>query len=166
MPMYEVRGPFEIDKKLIEDGKNKLPEFWKSWEVKRYADKIGIYVFGLRSGRSILPCYVGKTKARFSGEVFTDRNLLKYLRAMKTYKRFTPVLFLVVRPTTKGKVAKNELREVEQNLIALGVVRNPDIQNIASKPSVPTWSIGGVVRPGMGKPSGAAKKFKKMMGVE
>ena len=158
---FEIYGYVNIptQNRLISED---LTSFWEENEL--IADRIGCYVFAIKTGRSIVPYYVGLTTKSFISECFTDHKLKHYHYTINEYDRGKPVMFFVLHPKAKGRPNIKEIEEVENFLIQVGVAVNPNIRNIRSTKQ-PTWSIKGVVKSGQGNISNDAKLFKKMMGI-
>lgn len=82
----------------------------------------------------MVPHYVGLTRRRFDGEVFSRSNLRKYVRAHRANKTHRAVVFLVAHPRRKGKTNGKYIGELETFLIQAGSVENPEIQNTKGAP--------------------------------
>jgi hypothetical protein len=144
--------------------KGQLAEFWMS-AGHDSAEAKGCYVFAMRAGKGIRPVYVGRANNTFRAECFTTDKLLKLTNAMTAYRKGTPVLFLVVHERRKGKPNLKAIGAVEEFLVQNALVRNPDnLQNVHfTKKS--NWWIAGVFRSQQGKPSQAARRFRKALGL-
>lgn len=140
----------------------RLDEFWQ--ELPDIGTARGCYVFGIRAGRGITPCYVGKATRTFRQEVFAPHKLDKYHRALIEYKRGTPVLFFVSAPRRRGRANHSATGEIESFLIQQAVAANPNLSNVKGTRSA-EWGIAGVIRGGQGKPSTAACAFKKALKI-
>ena len=119
----------------------------------------------MRAGRGMTPAYVGKTNKGFGQECFTPDKLGKYNRCLSTYKRGTPVLFLVTYPRRQGRQNNTHIGDLEVFLIQTGVAANPELLNVQNTKAA-DWNIIGVLRSGAGKPSAAAGAFRKLMSLD
>lgn len=167
MPVFQVEGPFEVPTylgkaaKIVDSGR--LSQFWAAIEAT--AKKRGCYVFAIRAGKGIRPIYVGKATRTFKGEVFTPHKLEKYQRCLADFKRGTPVLFFLCAPGNRGKPNLSAIGELEDYLIQTAVSRNPQLLNVRGTQRE-DWAIAGVLRSGVGKPSHAARSFKRTLGIQ
>jgi hypothetical protein len=137
-----------------------IQEFWQ--ENRDLAARRGCYVFGIRAGKGWTPAYVGKATKSFKQEVFSPHKLTRYQRFLADYQKGTPILFFVISPLKKGAPNSAHIGRLEQFLIQTGLAANPDLLNIKGT-KAEEWGIGGVLRGGKGKPSEAARDFKKIM---
>lgn len=147
-------------------------DFWE--EAQQTASKAGImdlhlakgvYVFGLRAGRGILPYYVGQaSKSDFSTEPFNSSKIVHYNRCIGDRKG-TPVMFFVVSPSKKGPTNKFVITAAEKVLIETAFLRNPDGLINKQHAKVKKWGIAGVIRSSKGKRSSASRRFGKMIGL-
>lgn len=137
-------------------------QFWE--DNPSLMDKRGVYVFGIRTGRAIVPTYVGKTEGTFGGEALEPHKRSDhYNEALHTYERGTPVLFFLVYPTQAGALNKTAIDDLETALIAECVRVNPDgMTNMRKKPQIPSWSIQGVFRT-RGRPTESADDLRTML---
>lgn len=147
MNKYVVNGPYKVQK--CKDGKNiDFDGFWKNnEELKSIQTEKGIYVFAIKTSKTKkhTPYYIGRTKRTFDSEVFSDRNKLKYIKAVNNYERGYPVLFFVSYPQgKKGQINRKEINEIETFLIKLGAAINKNIEN-DRKIKGYNWEISGVV---------------------
>lgn len=166
MPTYKPYGPFVVPTangqraKYIEA--KKLREFWNAHE--EVGDRRGCYVFGIRTGRGITPMYVGKATRQFRSEVFTPHKMAKYQRALSDCGKGTPVLFFLSAPARKGAPNLKAIHELEEFLIQTAVSRNEDLLNVKGTKRA-TWSIAGIVRSPVGKPSSSARQLRRALGL-
>ena len=164
MTEYEIHGPFKVPIEKKHAGR-KIGDPERFWErADHMRKKKGIYVFGMRAGKGIVPYYVGKTIKGFEKEIFHFHKLDKYNEALLEYRRGKPVLFFIARPIKRGQIKKKEVGKIEDFLIQVGVARNRDLLNVKGTKQ-PKWSIAGVIRANQGQPTTAAKKFKAMMNL-
>jgi len=164
MTEYEVRGPFKVPIEKRPAGRKigDPEEFWEKNEHLK--EKKGIYVFGMRAGKGIVPYYVGKTATGFQHEAFHFHKLDKYNDALLEYKRGKPVMFFIVRPVKRGTVKKKEISKIEDFLIQVGIAKNSGLLNVRGTKQ-PKWTIAGVIRSNRGQSTKAARQFKAMMNL-
>ena len=164
---FVVHGPFDVPI-LCDDADGQLDryEFWRgTGELRQLARQSGCYVFALESTKgNITPAYVGLTRRGFSKEVFNPSNLRKYCRALRDGRRRSPVLFLIVHPSAKGKLNRTYVGELETFLIQAGSAKNPEIRNTKGV-ARPKWRIRGVTGRRPGKQPIAATKLRSAMGI-
>ncbi len=169
----EIRTWFFISKPLkiptSRGGKKKVKYisspaeiFWSQYTD--YEDYMGCYVFGIRAGKGVTPYYVGKATKSFKQEIFTSGKLIKYNKALIEATVGTPVMFLIIYPSKKGKVNKPHIEQLEKYLIQLGISKNRDLANIQGIKQ-PRWGVKNIVRSGQGNHSKDEKTFKIMMGI-
>ncbi len=166
MGEFKVVGPLKVKIEILRAGRAVEPrDFWK--DHPQHEGEKGVYVFAVKPPRTDanVPWYVGKASKTFGQEVFTDRNQLKYNRALARYGRGTAVLFLVIHPSGKGKTNRKHIGEIEDFFINQGFAVNPDIENDRGIKR-PAWAIGGVVRGTTRKASSSAKAFSRMFGLK
>lgn len=166
MPTYTVEGPVLVPTRKAKVAKvvdrEALGGFWEyHGDV---ANRRGCYIFAIRSGRGIMPLYVGKATKTFRQEVFALHKLEKYGRALADCRKGNAVLFFLVAPASKGATNLNTLRELEDFLIQTAVARNPNILNVRGTKRE-NWAIAGVVRGGVGKPSHAARDLRRALRI-
>jgi|ACXJ01.1.fsa_nt_gi hypothetical protein len=154
---FIVKGPFAVDAPLLASGRHisgkEAKVFWDQHST--LATERGCYIFAFRAAKGIVPIYVGKAAKSFAQEVFADHKLNKYNQGLASRKKGTPILFFVCLKKSKGPVNRKAIGEVESHLIQLGLAANRKLLN-NSKTKVEAWSIAGVVRSGVGKPSKSA----------
>lgn len=66
--------------------------------------------------------------------------------------------------TGKGAPNLKALGELEDFLIQTAVTRNPNLLNVKGTKRA-NWSIAGIVRSGVGKPSEAAQELRRTLGL-
>jgi hypothetical protein len=161
---FEVLGPFDVPVERRDGTLRCLPSaFWRTAPaVQDVGRRSGCYVFAIRSGKSLLPHYVGLTTKCFAGEVFNRTNLPKYARAVRGRKLRRPVLFLITHPA-RTKVNERFIAELENFLIQAASARNPALQNVKGV-SRPKWLIRGLTGRSNGKPTQAARELRVAMG--
>lgn len=158
MASFSVKGPFDVPVERMAVGRMigavQAKQFWSN--NPEISDGVGCYIFAFRAAKGLKPMYIGKATKSFKSEVFKDHKLNKYSVALASQKKGTPVFFFVCLKKTKGRINKTAIDEVESYLIQAGLIANKKILN-DRKTAVESWSIGGIVRSGRGKASGAAK---------
>jgi hypothetical protein len=166
MASFDIHGPFEIAFEARPGGRTlNFDGFWVGDAPASYlADKCGVYVFAISSGGGLTPIYVGKATKTFRQEAFNPSNKHKYHHGFSDYAKGTPVMFFVVHPSQRGRTNENHIKEIEDFLIQAGIAKNPDLQNIKGT-GAPQWSIKGVIRSGVGKPSKAEVQFRKLFAI-
>lgn len=164
---FNVEGPIEVPyyqgKAAKTIGPQDVRDFWD--KNQQYRARRGCYVFAIRAGGGITPLYVGKATKSFKQEVFATDKLAKYQRGLADYLKGTPVLFLLIAPQKKGAPNKAVIKELEDYLIQTAVTVNPDLLNVRGTKRE-EYSIAGVLRSGVGKPSKAARAFKNCMAMD
>ncbi|MFA6561653.1 MAG: hypothetical protein WCV00_07060 [Verrucomicrobiia bacterium] len=162
---FTIYGEFEVP---LKKGKRHdyipvdCPDFWR--HVPHMNDR-GCYIFAIRAGKGVRPVYVGKTKRTFAKEVFTDHKIAQhYTPALANTDKGTPVIFLVVAPSGRGRPNSKMIGDLETFLIQVGVAKNPNLSNIQNRQEA-RWGIKGVVRGGSGRTTKTEKRFKTMMGL-
>ena len=165
MATFEVHGPFEITFEKRKGGRTLVfGDFWGDGSDAAYlAQKRGCYVFAVRN-RALTPIYVGKATVTFKQETFNPANRHKYHDGFSAYAKGTPVMYFVVHPDQKGPTNENQVAAIEDFLIQAGVAKNPDLQNVKGA-QLPSWSIKGVIRSGVGKRSEAEVHFRKLFDI-
>jgi hypothetical protein len=118
--------------------KKKESKLWEEVDEKRHglSNTIGCYVFGIRAGKGVKPWYVGKAeKSSFRKETLADHKLLKYVLALQNRARGTPVIYLLAKETTGGRLAKSgkngsrSIQALEEMLIGTCLLRNSKLLN-------------------------------------
>lgn len=164
---FSVDGPREVPVYQGKAGRTITDEdiqtFWN--ENRDLAARRGCYVFGIRAGKGWTPGYVGRATRSFKQEVFSHHKLTRYQQFLVDYQKGTPILFFVISPMKKGAPNSVHIGELEEFLIQTGLAANPDLLNIKGT-KAEEWGVSGVLRGGKGKPSKAARDFKKIMKLE
>jgi len=112
----------EVKNKVAADFQRKYPKH--DWTAKQ-----GCYVFALRNQGAPVPYYAGQSNRPLCEESVAPHKLLKYLKAVHSYKG-TPVLYFIAaaRPTKNDLPAKL-LAELEAELIRCTVRSNSKALN-------------------------------------
>ena len=160
---FRAHGPFALATVKKPHGREvdrQVPRtFWNEKQCGVLAQRSGCYVFAIRTSKRYVPYYVGRTGVGFTRECFTRRNLRLYNRALAQHgKSAIPVLFLLCGRSRKVK--SRIIGEIETFFIQLGADRNPHLLNVKGRP-IARWRIPGVIRGGGGKPSQAARHFRR-----
>jgi hypothetical protein len=166
MTQFAPFGPFKISISKKSGGRTisdaNIVSFWN--EHRSFAQRIGCYVFAMRAGKGYTPIYIGKATKSFGSEVFAPHKHAKYLQALTSYKRGTPVIFLIAYPSyKKGAINKNHLSVLEKFLIQQAVIVNSNLLNI-NLTKIPKWGIAGIIRSTTKKPNKSATQLKRVMG--
>lgn len=170
MVMFEPYGPHVIPVASLPSArrlKEDLAEFWQKIE-EEVAEAVGCYVFGVKSGRDLLPFYVGMTREQtLRKECFNPRNINIYNGVIGGRERGTPVMSFLVHPVRRGPNSRRAIEELEKFLIEKGLDRNDRMHNQrCGEPKCQIkWGIRGVYRRGPGVPSRAARELAEMMGI-
>lgn len=161
---FSVLGAFKVPYHQGKAGRSitdeNIKEFWK--KTPAIAKARGCYVFGVRAAKGSTPGYVGKASKSFKQEVFGFHKIVRYQQFLTDYLKGTPILFFLVAGTKTGTPNKSHIKELEDYLIQIGVAANPDLLNIKGT-KVEEWGIAGILRASKGKPSKAARDFKRLM---
>lgn len=123
----------------------------------------GCYILVAKRGKSMLPFYVGLTRATFGREIFTPSNIRKYHAALAGGKKYAVSLFLIEHPESKKSSKPKFIGELEDFFISTAFVRNPALRNRKGRPQ-PKWRVPHVTAPAKGKPTQAARALRKAMG--
>ena len=161
---FTVSEPFEVklqDKRFL-DRKDCCKNFF-SGKARKYRNRIGCYVFSLRTARGSLPFYVGKTWKSFESEVFTTHKTSDHYQKIVMNNKGTPTLTFVSLETCQGPTPQTVITELERHLIKMAYMRNERLSNIQGRPKT-RWSIKGVVAAGPGAPTTNERLFKELMG--
>jgi len=166
MVTFEPFGPYDIPISKLSTSRliaEDLSTFWE--QHKDMGSGVGCYIFSIKTGRAVVPFYVGMTLSTFESECFTDHKLKHYHRVIGRYTRGKPVMSFVVHPSQRGRDNSKAIKELENFLIQAGMVVNPALRNIRGR-TEPQWAIKGVIRSGPGPRREEAKAFAKMMGID
>ena len=98
----------------LDFSKDALADFWGQAELAHQGLRsgVGCYIFAVRAGKGITPWYVGQSKGAFEKECFAYQKQAIYREVMDDIAKGTPILFLIVRMTPKGRLSKREAGEV------------------------------------------------------
>lgn len=147
--------------------------FWESVEQmdEGLSEAIGIYIFGIRAAKGIVPWYVGKAeKQPFMKECFQHHKLTHYNNAI-VGRKGTPILTLIAKLTKaeyfsipNGQNHK-DISTLENMLIGTCIQRNKNLMNARD-----TKLYREIVVPGyLNSPKGGVAKnvrdFKTLIGV-
>lgn len=174
--IYEPFGEFELPRtrslSLIDDVA--LSEvFWPnlSREHQGLAEASGCYILGIRHSTGIKPWYVGKANGKdgFYQEVLNDRNTRKFNAQIDRQRSGTPVLFLLARMTPKGKFrndrGERDLKWLEDELIRLALVANPELINSKSTDMPKRVVLPGVINSPKGRYSKTTKRLRRCLNL-
>jgi hypothetical protein len=164
--IFQIYGPLEVPFDRVRAGRVISTECVRQfWEAQtEYAQHRGCYVFGIRNGGGATPTYVGKATKSFRQEVFAPHKLNYYQQCLAGYLRGTPVLFFVSTERRPSRALSVHVGELESYLIQTAVLKNPDLFNVRGT-SVTRWSIAGVLRYNVGRPSRSARDFQRALGI-
>ena len=130
---------------------------------RKYKNRIGCYVFAIRTARGSMPFYVGKTWNSFGAEVFTPHKISDHYQKIVAENKGTPTLTFISLGKSQGRKPQAVIRELEKHLITMAYLRNRRLTNIQDLPKT-KWSIKGVVAAGPGAPTTNERLFKELMG--
>jgi hypothetical protein len=159
---FRVEGPYKIKKSRKKQGysidKEAVRRFWT--ENQHIADEVGCYVFSLRTGRGLMPFYVGQSKTGFRHECFTDDKICHYHETIVDHCG-TPFMFFLVKHSGPNAILETCLNQVENYLIQLASQRNPHLENVKRV----AWSVHGIFNSPRGQPSHSAKQLRRLLGI-
>ena len=164
---FEVSKAFEIElpqDRIFCTMKECADRFFRG-EAEPYGDRIGCYVFSLRTGRGSKPYYVGMTVSSFKGEVFQYHKILDHYQQIVKRHKGTPTMTFVSLVNGRGRPPESVIGELEQYLIWKAYKRNKNLSNKKDLPRT-RWAIKGVVglQDGRGAPPKPAAEFKRLFG--
>lgn len=164
-----MEGPFDVPVRKYGWGRTVdntlLRQFWEKVVGLALEWSRGCYVFAVRTGRGVIPVYVGKATKGFRQECFAIDKLNKLNKALLQYKRGCLVVFLVGLEKRPGKPNLKAIGSLEEFLIENALARNEDLLNIQNALDKREFEVAGVFRGGRGQPSQAARSFKRTMGL-
>lgn len=176
--MHFYPYPFlEIPRKkngFVEGQRKELNRFWETVDEQIKAglsNAVGCYIFAIRAGKGALPWYIGKAeKQSFQKECFTTHKLYHYNNIIADRKG-TPLLLLLPKLTTKGRLAKPSSRGhrdidfLEKILLSACIQRNPNLSNIKDTKLLREIVVHGFLNNPKGKCSESVSGFKTLLGV-
>jgi hypothetical protein len=166
MMTFSVHGPFDVPFYKGRGGRtittDDVRRFWS--RHGHYAKRRGCYVVGIRAGKGLIPAYVGMATRAFKGEVFAPQKLAGYQQFLADFERGTPIVFFLAAPARKGASNAPQIKALERFLVEVAVAKNPRLLNVRGTKSE-EWRISGLVRSGSGKPSRAARAFRRLMSL-
>jgi hypothetical protein len=159
MRKFENFGPFEIPRKskLISDD---LKQFWQNIEARHegLSGAKGCYVFGVKPSGTprINPWYVGQTNGQnFANECFKHHKITHYNHALNEYSKGVPYLYLIASMTPTGSFSTQNIvktiGKLEEHLISLGLLRNPQLRNTSSTKFYKETEVPGIINKKAGK---------------
>jgi hypothetical protein len=130
----------------------------------------GCYVFALRASKGYTPWYVGQAaKMKLLPEAMNPNNREKYNKIIGDHAG-TPVMFLIPKLTTGGKLAKptkkkdGELKAVtflEEWLIASALQKNPKLMNQQNTHFLKYLHVVGLFNPKVGEAHTCSMELKR-----
>ena len=173
---YNVCGPFEVPRGatgLIDMSREPKKAFWK--DVERRSEGLsgacGCYIFGIKSGRGLLPQYVGRTRGNtFKGECFTPHKLNHYNAAV-TASSGRPMIFFLPKVTPGGafaRISTNGHRDIdflESYLIGVALERNANLLNKKDTKFLREMEVRGILNDSRGRPTNSAMALRSAMGL-
>jgi hypothetical protein len=166
MTAFKVSGPLAVPVYVGNNGRIVREEDGAKFfaDHPSYSKKRGCYVFAMRSGGGVMPAYVGKASKGFGQECFLGHKLSKCNQALVEYEKGALVLFLFEAPVGV-KTPSTQIDQLETFLIQTALSVNSDLLNV-KKTKQEQWSITGVFRSGVGKPSGSALAARSMLRIK
>ena len=167
--------PLEIPKNpngLIANDKESLKRYWQQVEdmEEGLSSAIGIYIFGIRAGRGVVPWYVGKASAQgFYKECFQHHKLTHYNNCIAARKG-TPVLTLIAKFTQRGYFAAanrnghKDIMALEAMLIGTCLQRNKKLMNARDTKLFKEMVVPGFLNSPKGRDGQNVKSFKALIG--
>ena len=156
---FRVFGPFEL--RYLKNSKSTLDAEGSEVAIKEqirrdYPNdnltvKGGCYVFAIRTGGkgakggSYMPWYVGKAfKTSLLDESLNSEKYKKCYFKVAATEHGTPVLFWIAKamPGHKNLLDKDEIRQMEQELIKAAALRNPRLMNKHHNGQLPFEILG------------------------
>jgi len=163
---FTPHGPFELQYDRTTKGTAfDTDHLWSDSEAGHLKKSLGCYILAVKVGKSVLPFYVGLTRASFGREIFNGSNLRKYHAALGSGKKYRVLLFLIEHPERKKASETQFIGEVEDFFIATAFARNPALKNSKGRPQ-PKWRVPHVTAPAKGKPTKAARALREVMGFD
>lgn len=166
MTQFTCHGPYKISVevgaggKSITDDKGKIAAFWES--TNGLETRRGCYVFGIKTGRNVIPYYIGKATEGFGQEIFTNDKRTKYQKALNIYLKGAPAFFFLPLARAKGPANRRHIKELEIWLIHQGAVANPNLLNKHYNTTA-NWQISGILRSPTKKPTNGAKLLRQSL---
>jgi hypothetical protein len=168
-------SPFVIPKEkgLIANDKQSLSDFWSMVDSAEegLSNAIGVYIFGIRAAKGVVPWYVGKAeKQGFIKECFQHHKLTHYDRSIVN-RRGTPTLTLIPKLTAADYFAKSngghqaDISTLEQMLIGTCLRRNPDLMNARDTKLYKEMVVPGYLNSPKGRNPKNVVDFKKLLGI-
>ena len=128
MPFKKLQGGWQLQKQSLKK------EFWQ--DVKSRHSK-GVYIATIKIEQTEIPLYVGKTeRANFTKECFAIDKANKYFNGLADYSGGTPQMYFIASLKKSGKATGKRINELEQLLIKVAYLKNPNIQNNRNIPIV------------------------------
>ena len=172
--IFTIHGPFKLwknDNGLVDHSREarKYLENEMENDETNLAEACGCYLFGVRAGKGIRPCYVGMAEGQaFISECFSQHKINIYNNAIAN-RNVSPVLFLVAKRTKGDKFVKphknqKSLRLLENLLIGTCLEKNEKLANVMKTKLLRTMKVPGYLNTPQGNPGKGAKIFRKAIG--
>ena len=164
---FEVSQAFEVElpsDRVILSRQECARRFFDG-PARLYKDKIGCYIFSLRTGRGSMPYYVGRTWNSFEGEIFQSHKVSDHYQSIIKHHKGTPTFTFVSLVNRQGPKPETVIQELESHLIRMAYTRNPRLSNKQGLPKT-RWEIKGVtgVQDCRGAPTKTVCDFKNLLG--
>jgi hypothetical protein len=175
MARFKPFGPFKMPVNGFVIDKKKKSKLWEEVEEKRQglSDAVGCYVFAIQTIRgSVKPWYVGKAeKSSFRKETTTAGKQLKLVEALQRHEKRIPVLYLLAKETTGGRLAKpgkngsSSIRALEEILIGTCLGKNSKLLNIQKTKHYKNIEVPGYMNESRGARSTSARNLANLLGI-
>jgi hypothetical protein len=171
--IFQPYGAFKVPTKhkLIDTGG--LSRFWKDIDnsYPGLPGARGCYIFALRAGGGIRPCYVGlNSRTCFKAEVLSPHKLVLLSKAIQSQGKGTLLMYLLADETPGGKFRNSrrkslEVMFLENALIAACLQRNPDLLNKKQTKFLKEMSVPGFMNDSAGARSKSAREMASLLGT-
>lgn len=169
--VFKVLGPIEIPCQhkgggwALFENKKDQSQFWEEGPHLHGLKKgRGVYIYAIQTSEgATIPVYVGKATKGFAQECFNHSNKNKYLNGLSKYREGTAVIFFIVHQSKRGHPNHKAIGKIEQRLIQLAEIRNPDLKNDHHR--VKGWSIEGIIGNKRGHQTRPATALRMALGL-
>lgn len=154
--------------------KESLAFFWMTVDSQLedgLSSAIGCYIFSMRSGRGILPWYVGLAeKQSFRKECFTSHKLVHYNNILAS-RTGTPMMTFVSKYTPGGKLlsptgnSHRDIKFLERILISNCLKRNANVSNSRDTKLLREMIVPGLLNSPQGKAYSSVSDFRDLIGA-
>jgi hypothetical protein len=164
-------GPFELEENAPDAIDKLFNDIEEAKAGLQYA--IGVYIFAVRSGKGLVPLYVGKTDRGFGGRIRKHLDLHRFDEHISTKQMLN--IFLIARATSSKKLKKvtqkmreskkgmKSINELEFALIGSCIELNGDLINKSESKFHRALHVPGYWNSPTEERDGAAKKLAAML---